>query len=108
MYRKSQTYDKNIEIGGKEVMTYMQLLQKPQQLWAKTFDFLHATLQLDCQSGGLHFCKFRFQFCFTTSGKSEYRMIPSNEYSDFTRLILPPSKPVLKGTHQKTSCSAPF
>ena len=71
MYRNIKTYDKNIEIGGKEVLTYMELLKiTSKMMHKKRLIFSMPTLYgRFVKMVGQYFWRFQYQFCFTTGGK---------------------------------------
>ena len=78
------TYDKNIEIGGAEVMTYMDLLKKTSKLMGKTrwiFSFPLFTVGLSKWWVSI-FADSNINFVSPLVESLKHKMIPSRENSD--------------------------
>ena len=93
-----KTYDKNIEIGGKEVMTYMQLLQKTSKIMGKKRLIFYMPLF----TVGLSkwwvsiFANSNFNFVSPLVESLKHKMIPSNEYSDLYEIDFTPIETSIK------------
>lgn len=80
----SKTYDKNIEIGGAEVMTYMDLLKKTSKLMGKKrliFSFPLFTVGLSKWWVSI-FADSNINFVSPLVESLKHKMIPSRENSD--------------------------
>ena len=79
-----KTYDKNIEIGGKEVLTYMELLKITSKMMHKKrliFSMPLFTVGLSKWWVSI-FGESNINFVSPLVESLKHRMIPSNEYSD--------------------------
>ena len=79
-----KTYDKNIEIGGNEVITYMELLKKTSKMMGKKrliFPMPIFTVGLSKWWVSI-FANSNINFVSPLVESLKHRMIPSNEFSD--------------------------
>ena len=111
-----KTYDKNIEIGGKEIITYMELLQKTSKMMQKKrliFPMPFFTVGLSKWWVSI-FADSNINFVSPLVESLKHRMIPSDEYSDLYSIdhtpietsikrALTQKPPILPSFHQLSS-----
>lgn len=93
-----KTYDKNIEIGGKEVLTYMELLKITSKMMHKKrliFSMPLFTVGLSKWWVSI-FGDSNINFVSPLVESLKHRMIPSNEYSDLYNIDFSPIETSVK------------
>jgi uncharacterized protein YbjT (DUF2867 family) len=83
-----KTYNKNIEIGGKQVMTYMELLRKTAHLMSKKrliFPMPFFTIGLSKWWVSI-FSNSNINFVSPLVESLKHKMIPSDDYSDLYKI----------------------
>ena len=93
-----KTYDKNIEIGGKEVLTYMEVLKKTSKIMRKKrliFSMPFFTVGLSKWWVSI-FGDSNINFVSPLVESLKHRMIPSNEYSDLYNIDFTPIETSIK------------
>ena len=93
-----KTYNKNIEIGGKEVLTYMELLKKTSKMMHKKrliFSMPFFTVGLSKWWVSI-FGNSNINFVSPLVESLKHRMIPSNEYSDLYNIDFSPIETSIK------------
>ena len=93
-----KTYDKNIEIGGKEVLTYMELLKITSKMMHKKrliFSMPLFTVGLSKWWVSI-FGDSNINFVSPLVESLKHRMIPSNEYSDLYNIDFSPIETSIK------------
>ena len=93
-----KTYDKNIEIGGKEVLTYMELLKITSKMMHKKrliFSMPLFTVGLSKWWVSI-FGDSNINFVSPLVESLKHRMIPSNEYSDLYDIDFSPIETSIK------------
>ena len=93
-----KTYDKNIEIGGKEVLTYMELLKITSKMMHKKrliFSMPFFTVGLSKWWVSI-FGDSNINFVSPLVESLKHRMIPSNEYSDLYNIDFSPIETSIK------------
>ena len=83
-----KTYDKNIEIGGKQVLTYMELLRKTAHLMSKKrliFPMPFFTIGLSKWWVSV-FSNSNINFVSPLVESLKHKMIPSDDYSDLYKI----------------------
>ena len=92
------TYNKNIEIGGKEVMTYMELLQETSKMMNKKrliFSMPFFTVGLSKWWVSI-FADADINFVSPLVESLKHRIIPSDQYSSLYRIDFTPIKSSIK------------
>jgi uncharacterized protein YbjT (DUF2867 family) len=92
------TYNKNIEIGGKEVMTYMELLQKTSKMMNKKrliFSMPFFTVGLSKWWVSI-FADTDINFVSPLVESLKHRIIPSDQYSNLYEIDFTPIKTSIK------------
>jgi uncharacterized protein YbjT (DUF2867 family) len=103
-------YNKNIEIGGKEVMTYMELLQETSKMMNKKrliFSMPFFTVGLSKWWVSI-FADADINFVSPLVESLKHRIIPSDQYSNLYRIDFTPIKTSIKRALGKTSCPSFF
>jgi uncharacterized protein YbjT (DUF2867 family) len=106
-----KTYDKNIEIGGKEVMTYMELLEKTSKIMHKKrliFSMPFFTVGLSKWWVSI-FGNSDINFVSPLVESLKHRMIPSDEYADLYNIDFTPiDKSINRALTQKSPALPSF
>ena len=99
-----KTYDKNIEIGGNEVITYMELLKKTSKMMGKKrliFPMPIFTVGLSKWWVSI-FANSNINFVSPLVESLKHRMIPSNEFSDLYDIdFVPIDTSIMRALSQK-------
>ena len=99
-----KTYDKKIEIGGKEIMTYMELLKKTSKIMQKKrliFSMPIFTVGLSKWWVSI-FADSNINFVSPLVESLKHRMIPSDEYSNlYTTNFTPIETSIKRALNQK-------
>ena len=104
-----KTFDKNIEIGGKEVMTYMELLQKTSKMMhKKRFIFSMPFFSVGLSKLWVSFFgNSDLIFVSPLVESLKHRMIPSDQYKDLYKIDYTPIEKSIKRALNQTPPTLP-